>query len=138
MDNVIQFHYLDLDPTNVWFINGIMVLFQYYIFIFIFKTFKVRPQISWLTTIRKEFDMLRFCYLCVIIRRDTEGGKCIENASNKELKSVFGRNLYDTDVTNSIFEIRLTFYCIFLYTYFQPTAWHEWLEGEQMNSCTLS
>jgi len=34
----------------------------------------------------------------------------IVNASNKELKCVFGRNVYDTDETNLILEIRLTLY----------------------------
>jgi hypothetical protein len=29
----------------------------------------------------------------------------------RNYKSVFGRNLYDTDVTNSILEIRLALYC---------------------------
>ena len=81
----------------------------------------------------KQFNMRRFCYLC-----RHRSGKYIENASDTELKSVFGRNLYDTVATNSIFEMRLTSYCPFLYTTFQPTARHEWIEGEYRNSYTLS
>ena len=34
----------------------------------------------------------------------------IVNARNEELKMWFGRNLYDTDETNSILEIRLSLY----------------------------
>jgi hypothetical protein len=33
----------------------------------------------------------------------------IENASDKELMSVWGRNLYDTFVTNSILESQFSF-----------------------------
>jgi hypothetical protein len=65
----------------------------------------------------KEFDMRRFCYLCAMMRRH-RSGKCFENACDKELKSVFGRNLYDTNITILIFEIRLTFYCPFFNTIF--------------------
>jgi len=109
-----------------------MVPFQYYILVFIFKTFRFRPQISWLTAVRthqKGWHSSLLFSLCNDTQRH-RSGKYIENASDKELKSVFGRNLYDTDVTNSIFEIRLTSYCPFLYTVFQPTAGHEWLEWE--------
>jgi len=74
MDNVIYFYYLDLDPTNVWFINGIIARFHYYIFVFIFKKFT--SDLKSLGSLRsariKEFDMRRFCYLCAMIRRNTE------------------------------------------------------------------
>ena len=35
----------------------------------------------------------------------------IVNASNKEIQCVLGKNLYETDETNSILEIRLTLCC---------------------------
>ena len=48
---------------------------------------------------------------CATICTDTEVASDVENAGDKELKSVFGRNLYDTDCTNSILKIMLFPYC---------------------------
>jgi len=47
----------------------------------------------------------------VIICAITEVAIGVVNASNKEIKCVFGRNVYDTDETNSILKIRLDLYC---------------------------
>ena len=41
----------------------------------------------------------------------TEVASGVLNASNKELQVCVSRNVYDTDETNSILEIRLTLYC---------------------------
>ena len=46
-----------------------------------------------------EFDVRSVCYLG---SNDTRVASGIENVSDKGPKSVFGRNLYDTDATNSI------------------------------------
>jgi hypothetical protein len=44
MDHLLWIFYLDLDPTNTWFIYGFMVpFFYYYTFIFTVKMFTVRP-----------------------------------------------------------------------------------------------
>ena len=57
-----------------------------------------------------DLTCLVFVILRAMICTVREVASCIVNVSNKEL-SVFGRNLYDTDETNSIFEIRLDLYC---------------------------
>jgi len=94
-----------LDPKNSLFIRGIMELFRYYIFILICKKIlTLRPQISWLS-----FKIRIVCYLCAVICTGTEVASGIENASDKELMSVWGRNLYDTFVTNSILESQFSF-----------------------------
>jgi hypothetical protein len=55
-----------------------------------------------------EFDVRGFCYLG---SNDTHVASGIQNASDKRPKSVFGRNVYDTDATNSILEIGLDLHC---------------------------
>jgi hypothetical protein len=51
-------------------------------------------------------SVIFYAVICTI----TEIASGIVNASNKELKCVFGRKVYDIDETNLILEIRLTLY----------------------------
>jgi hypothetical protein len=59
----------------------------------------------------REFEICSVFYLCAVICTGTEVVSGVENASDKELMCVFGRNLYDTVVTNLILEIKLALYC---------------------------
>jgi hypothetical protein len=114
MDNIMYVVCLHLDPNNALFIYGIMVLLRYYIFILIcikFLPFNLKSLGSLRSPSTKEFEMRNVCYLCAVICTGTEVESGIENASDKELMSVFGRNLHDTVVTNSILEIKLALYC---------------------------
>ena len=56
--------------------------------------------------------MRNVSYLCAVICTSTEVASGIENASDKELRSVFYRNLFDTVVANLILEIKLALYCL--------------------------
>jgi len=82
-----------LDPKNSLFIFGIMVLFRYYTFILIckkFLLFDLRSLSSLPSASTKEFEMHSVCCLCAVICTGTEVAISIENASDKELMSVFG------------------------------------------------
>jgi hypothetical protein len=59
----------------------------------------------------KDFEISNVSYLCAEIFTGTEVASGVENASDKELMCVFGRNLYYTVVTNLILEIELALYC---------------------------
>jgi len=94
---------LTLNPTLASFICGIKVIFS------------IMNLYLFLTCI--PYDPKSHCGLtcvvsvifCAVTCTVTELASDIVNASSKELQlCVFGRNLYDTDETNSNLEIRLT------------------------------
>ena len=95
-----------LDPTNASCICGIKVIFSImnlYLFLKCMPSDLKSLSSLW-------FDMRSICYLLCKSAHSYRSG--IVNATNKKLQvCVFGRNLYDSDETNSILEIKLTLYC---------------------------
>ena len=94
------------DQTNASFICGIMVIFRFMnLYLFLkYIIFDLKSLSSlW-------FDMRSICYLLCNNMQLRKWQVASKMQAIRNYKCVFGRNLYDTDETNSILE-RLTLYC---------------------------
>jgi len=99
-----------LDQTNASFICGIKVIIS--IMNLYLPSECIPSALGSLSSL--PFDMCSVCYLLCNNMQLQKWQVASQMQAIGTYQFVFGRNLYDTDETNSILEIRLTIYCSIL------------------------